>query len=61
MQFWKDSAPIVNSAVLFLRVPREDFGFLRLEELSLWHHNRIGHIENSIVLETVIPKILQVI
>ena len=61
MQFWKDAALIVDSAVLLLRVPRKYFGLLRLEKLALWDHNRIWHCEDSIVLETVVPKILQVI
>ena len=61
MKFWQDAALIVNSAILLLRIPREDFCFLRLEELALWDHNRIGYCEDSIVLETIVPKILQVI
>ena len=60
MQFWQDSTFIVHCTVLLLRVPGEDFCLLRLEELALWDHNRIGYCEDSIVLETIVPKILQV-
>ena len=52
----KNSAFVVHCAVLLLGVAREDFGFFCLQELPLWNHDGIWHIEESIVLKIIIPK-----
>ena len=51
-----NSAFIVHCSVLLLRVAREDISSFGLQELALWNHNRIWHIEDSIVLKIIIPE-----
>ena len=55
----ENSAFVIHCAIVFLIVPREYFRSLRLEELPLANDNRSGHIDDSIVVQTIVSINLQ--